>query len=481
MRAINPNPTAQVIDLPLDHFNTSDIRTFKNRYWINDTHYEKGGPIFFFDGGEAGLSDGAARVLTGKNLLFAPLELARRYRGIAMMWEHRFYGESMPFAFDEKSGVAYDGYDAYKYLTNEQALQDAVYFARNFQRVGFENLGSDSTPWVWIGGSYPGMRAAMIRQRNPDVFFASWASSAPVQAQVENPVYWNTILQTMPKNCSADVHAAITYADGILIHGNEEEIALFRRAVFLANSADPKQGLHFENPESMTRWNIASILAYPFQRGMPTFQISGYNGALGDFCNEIELWNPSNFSGFTMDSPISVISNNTLDSNFTNAGVASTYGDEKAFYAYLFSLIQKSIRAAEQFPRNWRIRHDEISWAWQLCSQNAQFQVSSYPSPTNLLSRFYDITNHAKHFCHDRLPFVPEQPDVDAILRYGGWSMKPSNTMFTDGALDPWRALGVHSTADINPDAKDRHMTTEVPLCNEAPDGNAVLGAGVSW
>ena len=31
--------------MPIDHFGNT-TGTYKNRYWINDTHYEQGGPVF---------------------------------------------------------------------------------------------------------------------------------------------------------------------------------------------------------------------------------------------------------------------------------------------------------------------------------------------------------------------------------------------------------------------------------------------------
>lgn len=469
--------TAQTVILQVDHFNNTDSRTFKNRYWMNSTHYEKGGPVFFFDGGESGLSDRqAAGPLSGENLVFAPLELARRFKGIAITWEHRFFGESMPFEYDEESGLALDGYEAYKYLTNEQALEDAVYFARNLQLEGLGDLSSNSTPWIWMGGSYPGARAAIVRQRNPDVFYASWSSSGPVQNQPEMPVYYNTLLQTMPANCSADVHAAVTYADNILVVGTGEEIELLRRAVFLASDANLQDHRQFRSAEEMSLWDIASILSYTFQESIPDFQSFGYNRALGEFCNQIEQWNPANFSGFTMTSPSSALSTNSDDANFTAGGIAATYGAEKAFYAYLFAQITKSIRDLKEFPGRRRAKLDDASWKWQLCSQNGQFHVSSYPNPTNIVSRFYNFTNHAKHFCHDMFPYAPDKPDVDSYLKYGGWDMKPSNVMWTNGELDPWRALGVHATVDINPDAPARPRTTEVPRCKEAPAGDAMFG-----
>ncbi len=88
------------------------------------------------------------------------MALARKYNGLAIMWEHRFYGESLPFPVDNRSGLALNGYDAYKYLTNEQALEDTVYFAQNFKPPTMQQywsaLSPSQTPWVFIGGSYPG-------------------------------------------------------------------------------------------------------------------------------------------------------------------------------------------------------------------------------------------------------------------------------------------------------------------------------------
>lgn len=32
--------------MPLDHFDSSSSKTFKNRYWVNSSYYEPGGPVF---------------------------------------------------------------------------------------------------------------------------------------------------------------------------------------------------------------------------------------------------------------------------------------------------------------------------------------------------------------------------------------------------------------------------------------------------
>ena len=129
------------------------------------------------------------------------MALARKYGGLAIAWENRFYGQSLPFELDDETGIAPAGFEAYKYLTNEQALEDVVYFAQHFEplapslREYHKRLHPSQTPWIFIGGSYPGVRAAMSRIRNPEIWFAGWASSAPVQAQVDMSVYFRPIEQ----------------------------------------------------------------------------------------------------------------------------------------------------------------------------------------------------------------------------------------------------------------------------------------------
>ena len=362
-------PTARTIDIPIDHFNPNDHRTYKNRYWMNDTYYEKGSPIFCYDIGEAGLSDPQVASILGGSRPFAPLELARRYHGIALVWEHRFYGESLPFELNETTGLALAGYDAYKYLNNEQALEDAVYFATHFQPTGYSDeearrLSSPSTPWIWIGASYAGTRAAMLRQRNPDVFLASWSSSGPVQTKLNNSVYYNSIQRSMPTNCSADVHATVTFADDTLTNGSPEEISLLKKAVYIVRAANPKGNLTYPNingPEDLSLWNVAQILAYVFQASFFHFQSFGYTIALGRFCDQLEAWNPSNFTNFTLESSPSVLISNSDDSPITDIGVGATYGRKSAFYAFLYSTIQKSILDHERFPQNPRTASDNAS------------------------------------------------------------------------------------------------------------------------
>ncbi len=89
--------------------------------------------------------------------VWVPLELARQYRVLVIVWEHQFFGGSMPFPFKGTTGITLDGYQSYKYFNIEQALEDTVYFATHLELSGYQKdtLSPKSTPWIWIGGSHP--------------------------------------------------------------------------------------------------------------------------------------------------------------------------------------------------------------------------------------------------------------------------------------------------------------------------------------
>ena len=154
---------ASRIEIPIDHYNASDTRTYSNRYWINSKYYRLGGPVFYFDGGEQNAHPLVPYFLYEAAGPSSVMTLARRFNGLAVIFEHRFYGDpkygSFPFPM-KANGLAEGGYSAYKYLTTEQALQDPVYFAHNFEPPGLEKYWSllkpEYTPWIWLGGSYPG-------------------------------------------------------------------------------------------------------------------------------------------------------------------------------------------------------------------------------------------------------------------------------------------------------------------------------------
>lgn len=81
----------QTIRLPVDHFNSSNTDTYSNRFWLDLTHYKPGGPVVVFNHGESGVGSGVLKTYFGANA--SNMAIVRRYNGIAVIWEHRYYGK----------------------------------------------------------------------------------------------------------------------------------------------------------------------------------------------------------------------------------------------------------------------------------------------------------------------------------------------------------------------------------------------------
>lgn len=135
------------------------------------------------DGGE---SDAAPFVTDMKSSLTA--SFANATGGMVINWEHRYYGASQPTVPGASILNPENLAEYYKYLTVEQALEDFVTFAKNFTYKG-EDASPGNVPWIFVGGSYPGARAAWLRQRNPEIVFISFAGSAVVKVSEQLPQY----------------------------------------------------------------------------------------------------------------------------------------------------------------------------------------------------------------------------------------------------------------------------------------------------
>lgn len=66
-----------------------------------------------------------------------------------VFFQHRFYGESMPFGKD-----SYNSAETVGYLDSQQALADYAVLIRSLK----QNLSSEASPVVVFGGSYGGSK-----------------------------------------------------------------------------------------------------------------------------------------------------------------------------------------------------------------------------------------------------------------------------------------------------------------------------------
>ena len=152
----------------------------------------------------------------------------------------RYYGESLPFPINNSTTK-----EQWQFHTVDQALEDVVYFSQHFnfshpdQHTTSYRPHPSSTPWVFIGGSYPGIRAAFLRIRNPETIYASWSSSGPVEAQIDMSSYWQAAERALPRNCSNDWVAVTKYFDDVLTNGNDQQVHDLKVRVITAEFTGP--------------------------------------------------------------------------------------------------------------------------------------------------------------------------------------------------------------------------------------------------
>ncbi|ETW78603.1 serine protease [Heterobasidion irregulare TC 32-1] len=431
--------------MPVDHFgDTSGI--FGNRYWVNDTYYNAGGPVFLFDSGEQNAEPLLPYYLQEYHGLSAVMRLAKRYKGLAILWEHRFYGESLPFPVNENTTA-----EQWRFLTTDQALEDVVYFANAFIHNA-RTFHPSSTPWVWVGGSYPGVRGALLRQRNPETIFAAWASSAPVHAQVDMASYYAAAERSLTRNCSADWVAVTRHVDGVLRSGNASAAIEVKFALLKALLSGPggnttgAQNLTKSQAAATSDVNAASIL----MEALNFYQYYGFEASVLPFCNIVET---RNFS-----------------SDPVEAGLAATLGVDAAFKAFLTGIAEIDYDSIPGVPDD---PVTDRSWMWQYCSEYGFYQRGD---PTNSLSietSFLSLELFQAE-CNSTFPEgLPSSPAVEHVNKYGGWDMRPSNVLFTNGEFDPWRTMGL---ASIEANSPHRTPTASVPRCNEPAPGESFFG-----
>ena len=77
----------EFVALKLDQFG-KDKTTFNNRFWVAESGYKPGGPVFIYDVGEANAESSALFRLQNETSFFK--QIVDMYGGVGIVWEHRF-------------------------------------------------------------------------------------------------------------------------------------------------------------------------------------------------------------------------------------------------------------------------------------------------------------------------------------------------------------------------------------------------------
>ena len=532
LRAFEPSTPVHVPEysllMPVDHFNASDHRTYRHRYWVNDAFYRSGGPVIFIDYGEQAASPAIAisRGLSdnGKGISkTAHVRLAQELGAMLVGLEHRYYGSSQPVPLSENY-VPLIGSKGYEYLTLEQSFQDIIHLAT--KHLPYANLTNSPllqdnpeltaklhpyrTPWIFIGGSYAGTKAAMMRIQNPEIVYAAWASSAPIELRPEGPAYTNSMYRSIPPSCRRDIRAVMDHVNDILSSDNSRAIMDLKIAAMTTFAEEELRSndrhLVVDHAATLSNQTITMALWQPLKS---TFQPFG-PAPVRFLCHVMHSYNATDYnrhkSSLTPDSdqydhatayllnhpePPSLNTTFTppLDSNTRSGIVAAnshdpTHGLDVGLAAFLYALRHLNYLILSASPPKDTTKptppedvvlnpHSHLPWIWQLRTQlglnravNASSRFSLDP-PTpgynEWLQSDMKAFNSFPGFPEN--PFPPDGPNLTFPASFGGWGMNPSNVMFTDGEFDPWRAYCISSVEEEDLGAPGRKFTTRVPKC----------------
>ncbi|XP_072014566.1 LOW QUALITY PROTEIN: putative serine protease K12H4.7 [Amphiura filiformis] len=393
----------------LNHFDDSNLQTWQQRYFVNDTFYKPGGPVFLMIWGESE----AYSVWIQEGMW---IEWARQIGALCLMLEHRYYGMSHPTKDVSTSNL--------RYLSSEQALADLAYF-RNYM---MQNMSMKSEQkWVSFGGSYSGSLSAWFRLKYPHLVDMAVASSAPVRVQMNFTGYLEVMRDSLAtskigETCNTNIQGAVNQMEKLL-----QDKAGWKTITKAFRLCKPLQG-NIENDVA----NLFMSLAGNF---MGVVQYNNNNKPLM----------VSSVSNVTIDTVCDIMGN-------------SSYGDNMARYAAINSLMLDSYEEKcldigyddmiqEMKETSWTSPESVWGrqWMYQKCTEFGFFHTSDsaeQPFGTRFplsfcLQQCADI--FGKQFNYDMVAQGIEWN----LLNYGGDKIKASRVIFPNGSIDPWHVRGI--------------------------------------
>lgn len=391
--------------VPVDHFNKSDVRTFKMKYFCILDSWKPGGPILVYINGEAPLK---TTTLVGTYLSNNGGEdqsiigqIVRETGAAYIMLEHRYYGQSLPFDDITTEKLAY--------LSSEQSLADKALFLQNFKsKPKFKN-----SKVMVVGGSYAGNLAVWMKRLYPNLVDAVLASSAPVLAKPDFYEYLETVTDTFRAYGTPDcVHKANEKFNRIHeLLQSSEGIEKLKAEYYICKDVDMTV---LENQHVFVLMQINYFSAQA-QYETPTEVMK--------YCHNF------NFNLSLLTDKFPFIRGDCID------------------YGY--------IRFLEYFSSG-----DPQSWLYQTCTEFGYFQSTTSskqmfgnnPVPVD----FYYKTcrdSFGEQFNEQRV----NQGVIDTNKRYGGLTPNVSHVVFTNGDMDPWHRLAV--LQDLSADAPAIYIT----------------------
>ncbi|KAJ3493752.1 hypothetical protein NLG97_g4530 [Lecanicillium saksenae] len=436
----SPNIQECNFSVPVDHFhNDTQYEPHSNdffplRYFLDLSHYKPGGPVIVIQGGEAPATYRRQTLFNG----IGPI-LAKATGGIVLVMEHRYYGTSFP--------VPDLSTENFRFLTTEQAVADAAYFAQHVEFPGLEgqNLTSATTPWFIWGGSYGGAYAAITRKLYPDAFWGAISSSGVTHAIDDYWAFAEATRLFAPGNCGSFLVKATKVIDTALFSDDSGKGATVKQ--LFGYDASDNDG------------SFASRIMHPISALQGESWVHGENDdTLDTYCTKITsktLQYPNLESKRQIAEQLVQDAGYTVDVATTllnYVGLRGSYG-EKASSSQLSR--QRNVALTQRDTQ----LDDGESWFYQTCTQWGFYLTGAgVPQDTpNIVSRAITIDG-ARADCRNTFG-IDHPPNVNSINRLGGENFSCSRLAIIDGKQDPWRGATPHAIG-ANP---GRNSTTDEP------------------
>lgn len=390
-RSMNPDapePSYQNFTQRLNHFDEQDQRTWEQRYVVNDAFWNGTGPIFFLVNGEGPMDPLSA-------VVYQYVAWAQQFGALVVSLEHRYYGGSQPTEDISTENL--------KFLSAEQALADAA----NFISFIITSNKAEGMPVVTFGGSYAGMLSGWMRQKYPQLIDFSVASSGPVHAEVDFYQYLAVVADSLTTLGSAECVSNIALATQKIqaMTTSESGLAslssLFNTCatieqedipVFMQSLAGNFMGVTQYNLEApgVNITTLCDMITAPGQDPLTNY-VALWNAFAGNECIDVSY-----------EDMIEELKN---DSIFTGVGGRQ--------------------------------------WFYQTCIEFGYFQTSD--SPNQPFGNLFNVSTQTQQ-CLDVFDFE-FLPDVNwTRTEFGDRDPDGSDTIWVNGSIDPWHALGVLPT-----------------------------------
>ncbi|KAL0222320.1 hypothetical protein RCL1_002174 [Eukaryota sp. TZLM3-RCL] len=267
-------------------------------------------------------------------------------------------------------------------LSSRQALYDLATFAFSLKK------SYPDSPIVIIGGSYSGVLSAIARQMFPHLFIGAWSSSGPILAKEDFYEYDRQVRLSLNEKCAKQIQIANAKLETLL--ENPMSKRPIKKRFRCENVTDDVDFLYI----------ITDAVAFGVQ----------YN-YINQLCARME-------------------SSDALE------GLID-------YSTWLFDLLKTD-------PHEWsmtfhtseekEVQNGHRQWLYQSCREFGYWQTYDKENP--LRSKRINIDYH-RNVCKVlyKRAFIPDTDDTN--MAFGEYKFAGTNVAFSNGALDPWKNLGL--------------------------------------